>query len=114
MERIEEANQGQNVPPAIEFGQPWQRSTPEERRRRRRRPYRQPGWIYRGDQVTQVHMRNVSGDGAGFVCDADLRKAEKIHLKAGIGSTRRPRPAEVVFTRQRPDGRFDVGVRFIR
>src|SRR5690606_15738949 len=60
VERIEEANQGQNVPPAIEFGQPWQRSTPEERRRRRRRPYRQPGWIYRGDQVTQVHMRNVS------------------------------------------------------
>ncbi len=73
-----------------------------------------PGWIYRGDQVVKVHMRNISGDGAGFVCDVELKKSDRLHLKAGLGPTRRPRLAEVVFVRQRIDGRNDVGIRFIR
>ena len=73
-----------------------------------------PGWIYRGEQVSQVKMRNISGDGAGFVCEAALRKSERLHLKTGLGPTRRPRLAEVMFVRDRSDGRFDVGVRFIR
>lgn len=86
----------------------------KERRRRRRRPYRQPGWVYRGSEVSQVQMRNVSSDGAGFVCDLLLRKGERLHLKAGLGSIRRPRLAEVVFVRERVDGRSEVGVRFVR
>jgi len=89
-------------------------STAEERRRRRRRPCRIPGWIYRGEQVSQVEMRNISSDGAGFVCENDLRKSERLHLKTGLGPTRRPRLAEVMFVRDRSDGRLDVGVRFIR
>ena len=59
-------------------------------------------------------MRNISGDGAGFVCDVLLKKGDRLHLKTGLGPTRRPRLAEVVFVRPRADGRSDVGVRFIR
>ena len=61
-----------------------------------------------------MQMRNVSGDGAGFVSDLALRKGEKLHLKAGMGANRRPRLAEVMFARERVDGRHEVGVRFIR
>ena len=94
-------------------------STPEDRRRRRRRPFRQPGWLYRqgfgaSAVVGEVTMRNVSPDGAGFVGDQAVQKGEKVHLKIGLGPTRRPKPAEVVYVRPRGEGRFDVGVRFIR
>lgn len=58
-------------------------------------------------------MRNVSPDGAGFVSPENFAKGQSIHLKIGIGSTRRPRAAQVMFCRRRADGRFDVGVRFI-
>lgn len=85
-----------------------------ERRRRRRRPVRLPGWVYRAEQVTPVQMRNLSPDGAGFVCDEALRKGEKLHLKIGLGPMRRPRSAEVVYVRQRDEGRYEVGVRFVR
>ena len=88
--------------------------SPKERRRRKRRQYRRPGWVYRGEEVSQVQMRNVSGDGAGFVSDLAVKRGEKLHLKAGMGATRRPRLAEVIFVRERVDGRHEVGVRFIR
>ena len=86
----------------------------KERRKRRRRQYRRPGWVYRGQEVSQVEMRNVSGDGAGFVSDLALRKGERLHLKAGMGANRHPRLAEVIFVRERVDGRHEVGVRFFR
>ena len=73
-----------------------------------------PGWIYRGESASRVEMRNISGDGAGFVADIQLRKGERVHVKAGLAPTRRPRLAEVVYVRPREDGRADVGVRFIR
>lgn len=92
---------------------------PADRRRRRRRPFRQPGWIYRPGHgaaaaVGEVWMRNVSPDGAGFIGEQPVQKGERLHLKVGLGPTRRPKPAEVVFVRPRPDGRFEVGVRFVR
>ena len=94
-------------------------SSPEDRRRRRRRPYRQPGWIYRQDQgaavaVTEVRMRNISPEGAGFLVDQPLRRGERLHLKVGIGPGRWPRPAQVVYLKTRFDGTFEVGVRFVR
>ena len=61
-----------------------------------------------------MRMRNVSGDGAGFVSDLAVRKGERLHLKAGMGARRHPRLAEVIFVRERVDGRHEVGVRFIR
>jgi hypothetical protein len=89
-------------------------STPEERRKRRRRPCRLPGLLYKAEQVFKIQMRNISGDGAGFVCDIPRKKNDRIHLKTGLGATRRPRPAEVVYVKDRIDGRLDVGVRFVR
>lgn len=102
------------LPAATLAGGAGSKSTADERRRRRRRPYRQPGWVYRADRVVQVHMRNISADGAGFVCDDPVRKGERLHVKVGLGITRRPRPAEVMYARRRDDGRFEVGVRFVR
>ena len=86
--------------------------TAEDRRARRRRPTRLPGWCYRGQTVQEVQMRNVSTSGAGFVSPERYRKGQPLHLKIGIGANRRPRPVQVMFCRERPDGRFDVGVRF--
>lgn len=89
-------------------------STPDERRKRRRRPCRLPGLLYKAEQVFKIQMRNISGDGAGFVCNIPLKKNDRIHLKTGLGATRRPRPAEVVYVKDRIDGRLDIGVRFVR
>lgn len=86
--------------------------TAEDRRARRRRPTRLPGWCYVGESVVEVQMRNVSTHGAGFVSPESYRKGQPLHLKIGIGSHRRPRPVQVMFCRERADGRFEVGVRF--
>ena len=86
---------------------------PADRRRRRRRPTRVPGWIYAAGRVAEVAMRNLSPEGAGFVADAAFACGEPLHLRIGLGPDRRPRPARVVYARRRPDGRFEVGVRFV-
>ncbi len=115
VERVDPAEpEGSPIPGLPEGWGALNASTPEERRRRRRRPCRLPGLLYKADQVFKIQMRNISGDGAGFVCDIPLRKGDRIHVKTGLGATRRPRPAEVVYVKDRMDGRLDVGVRFVR
>ena len=74
-----------------------------------------PGWAYHGGQagrVSEVRMRNVSPQGAGFVSKTAFAVGQAVYLKVGLGPRRLPRRAEVAFVRPRGDGTFEVGVRF--
>ncbi len=87
-----------------------------ERRQRARRTWQAPGFVYVGQTVTEIELRDISRDvhdeggrGVGFISPRMFEAGAIVHLKVGLGPLRQPRAATVAYCRRRPDGKFWVG-----
>ena len=84
-----------------------------EARQHPRRSEDRPAWLAWGGVNVAVSMLDVSDAGACFVSPRPPSTGRPVKLQVGHGATSLSVEAVVVRCAQRPDGAFDVGVRFV-
>lgn len=88
------------------------RRTGAEMRDSPRLPEDRPAWIHRGSHAFSVTMRDVSRSGACFLATRPLALGQALRLQLGNESVFAATEATVVRNVERPDGLFEIGVRF--